>query len=359
MMAGTSWRATRFTIPRRPSRGCDRWFPTGDISCGPAPHMPCPSNGLTKSTIPSAASRPNIVHGNDSHTTGLRRGILATTMSAETDWTIRPREGLGRLEFGMPAALVDSLSATYGTITGRGADRVADDMLRETLAMFGDAMSDAEKQAFIAEYADNGPPADSVTETRGALVLRYEADRLCEIMPAGPRHPLFLERQGRLRATRSRTTGVAGAAERRPRTLRRHRSGVRPPRDLGERVQHQRFDDRCGAAGCLRRAFPGTDGDLAKGPPSPRAGDAALRRALVADSHRPAPTAGLTSHASWSVQLFPFHLVRTLVRTHTAPTGLTQPTVGRALAVPHLPHQRGFDERHTPGVQTGKPGVER
>lgn len=114
-------------------------------------------------------------------------------MAAEADWTIRPREGLGRLEFGMSPAQVDSLSATYGTITGRGADRVADDMLRETLAMFGDAMSDDEKQAFIAEYADNGPPADSVTETRGELVLRYEADRLCEIMPAGPRHPLFLD----------------------------------------------------------------------------------------------------------------------------------------------------------------------
>lgn len=111
----------------------------------------------------------------------------------EADWTIRPREGLGRLEFGMSPARVDSLSATYGTITGRGADRVADDMLRETLAMFGDAMSDDEKQAFIAAYTDNGPPADSVTETRGALVLRYEADRLCEIMPAGPRHPLFLD----------------------------------------------------------------------------------------------------------------------------------------------------------------------
>ena len=114
-------------------------------------------------------------------------------MAAETDWTIRPREGLGGLEFGMSPAQVDSLSATYGTITGRGADRVADDMLRETLAMFGDAMSDDEKQAFIAAYADNGPPADSVTETRGALVLRYDADRLCEIMPAGPRHPLFLD----------------------------------------------------------------------------------------------------------------------------------------------------------------------
>lgn len=111
----------------------------------------------------------------------------------DPDWTIRPRDGLGRLEFGMSPAQVDALSATYGTVTGRGADRVSDGLLRETVEMFGDALSDYEKQALIAEYADNGPPADSVTETRGDLVLRYKADRLCEIMPAGPRHPLFLD----------------------------------------------------------------------------------------------------------------------------------------------------------------------
>ncbi|MCV7212159.1 hypothetical protein H7J75_26430 [Mycolicibacterium canariasense] len=114
-------------------------------------------------------------------------------MAIDPDWTIRPRQGLGRLEFGMSPAQVDALSATYGTVTGRGADRISDDLLRETLAMFGDALSDDEKQALIAEYATNGPSADSVTETRGHLVLRYEADRLCEIMPAGPRHPLFLD----------------------------------------------------------------------------------------------------------------------------------------------------------------------
>ena len=114
-------------------------------------------------------------------------------MTSESDWTVHPRSGLGRLEFGMSPAQVDALSAIYGVITDRGADRVADEMLRETLAMFGDAMSEDEKQAFIAEYTGSGPSADSVTETRGDLVLRYEADRLCEIMPAHPRRPLFLD----------------------------------------------------------------------------------------------------------------------------------------------------------------------
>lgn len=91
----------------------------------------------------------------------------------------------------MSPAQVDALSATYGIVTGRGADRVADEMLRETLAMFGDALSEDEKQAFIAEYSGGGPSANSVTETRGDLALRYEADRLCEIMHS--RRPLFLD----------------------------------------------------------------------------------------------------------------------------------------------------------------------
>lgn len=114
-------------------------------------------------------------------------------MATDADWTIRPRVGLGRLEFGMSPAQVNALSTTYGALTGRGADRVDDDTLRETLAMFGDALSDDEKQAFIIEYAGGGPSSDSVTETRGDLVLRYEADRLREIMLAHPRRPLFLD----------------------------------------------------------------------------------------------------------------------------------------------------------------------
>ena len=112
-------------------------------------------------------------------------------MATDADWTIRPRLGLGRLEFGMSPVQVDALSSTYGARTGRGADRVTDDMLRETLAMFGDAMTDDEKRAFIAEYTGGGPSSDSVTETRGNVVLRYEADRLCEIMHS--RRPLFLD----------------------------------------------------------------------------------------------------------------------------------------------------------------------
>jgi hypothetical protein len=116
-------------------------------------------------------------------------------MALEADWTVNPCKGLGRLEFGMSAAQVNTLSDTYGAVTGRTNDRIPDDLLRDTLETFGNAMSEEEKQALIAVYADSGPSVDSVTETRGnpGLVLRYEADRLVEIMPAIKQRPLFLD----------------------------------------------------------------------------------------------------------------------------------------------------------------------
>jgi hypothetical protein len=116
-------------------------------------------------------------------------------MAAEGDWTIVPRGGLGRLVFGMTPAQVDALAGTYGAITGRGSDAVPDDILRETLEMFGGAMSDEEKQVLREAYAEFAPSADRVTETRGepGLVLRYEADRLVEVMPAVGQGPLLLD----------------------------------------------------------------------------------------------------------------------------------------------------------------------
>ena len=116
-------------------------------------------------------------------------------MAAVGDWTVFPRKGLGKIKFGMSPAQVDALSDSYGAVTGRGNDRVPDDILRDTLEKFGDGMSYEEKQAFIAVYAESGPSSDSVTETRGnpGLVLGYRADRLVEIMPAKNQRPLFLD----------------------------------------------------------------------------------------------------------------------------------------------------------------------
>lgn len=116
-------------------------------------------------------------------------------MAAESDWTVFPGKGLGRLKFGMSAAQVNALSGTYGAVTGRGNDRVPDDILHDTLEKFGAAMSNEEKQALISLYTQNGPSADIVTETRGnpGLILGYQDDRLAEIMPAQNQRPLFLD----------------------------------------------------------------------------------------------------------------------------------------------------------------------
>ncbi|QDE36483.1 hypothetical protein FIV50_02605 [Microbacterium foliorum] len=116
-------------------------------------------------------------------------------MSAEGDWTVRPRQGVGRLECGMSPAQVDALSDVYGAVSGRGNDRAADALLHETLEMFGGAMGPEEKDALLAAYAESGPPAEALTEARGdpGVILGYEADRLVQIMPAIGQRPLLLD----------------------------------------------------------------------------------------------------------------------------------------------------------------------
>lgn len=116
--------------------------------------------------------------------------------SVSPDWLVHPRKALGALHFGMSAAQVDALSATYGEVTTRMDDTISDDMLRDTLETFGDGLSAAEKQELIAAYAEVAVDTDGmVTETRGepGLVLRYQHDRLVEIMPAIGQRPLFID----------------------------------------------------------------------------------------------------------------------------------------------------------------------
>ena len=120
-------------------------------------------------------------------------------MTMADDWTLRPGTGLGRLTFGMSPTEVDAHADVYGVVESRMADRASDELLNETLALFGDGLSDEDKQAFIAAYAEQGPSADSVTETRrdSGLVLGYRSERLVEIMVA-PQRPVFLEGQNLL-----------------------------------------------------------------------------------------------------------------------------------------------------------------
>ena len=111
------------------------------------------------------------------------------------DWTVHPLSGLGRLVFGMPATEVEALSAVYGAVHGQVQDRIPDAILRETLEMFGDAMSQDEKDALLAMYADTAPPESAATEVRGdpVLVLSYERDRLAALTVSAGGRPLVLD----------------------------------------------------------------------------------------------------------------------------------------------------------------------
>lgn len=125
------------------------------------------------------------------------------------DWTLRPGTGLGRLTFGMSPVEVDAYADVYGAVESRMADRASDELLNETLALFGDGLSDEDKQAFIAAYAEHGPPSERVTETRkdSGLVLGYLADRLVEIMV--PAHcPVVLGGQNLLSLEAARALGL-------------------------------------------------------------------------------------------------------------------------------------------------------
>jgi hypothetical protein len=106
-------------------------------------------------------------------------------MSDEENWRIKPLKGLGQLEFGMTPQQVDKFGSIYGAATFRGPDRASDDLVKETLEKFGSGLSEEEKKELLTLYQEKGPPADSISETRGSdqrLMLSYKADRLVEIM---------------------------------------------------------------------------------------------------------------------------------------------------------------------------------
>ncbi|ASY66747.1 hypothetical protein SJ05684_b57650 (plasmid) [Sinorhizobium sojae CCBAU 05684] len=114
-------------------------------------------------------------------------------MASEKEyWEILPQAGLGQLKFGDPKAAVDALEDIYGAVTRQASDRIPDSTLQDTLAQFGSDLSDEEKQALLALYAESGPDASSITEVRGdhGLVLRYEQidwwKSLCQLLIARP-----------------------------------------------------------------------------------------------------------------------------------------------------------------------------
>lgn len=99
-------------------------------------------------------------------------------------WEILPRVGVGDLKFGATQSAAESHAGAYGKVVRSGSDRIPDSILQDTLAQFGDSLSESEKQELIKLYSASGPDSTSITEVRGdhGLVLRYEKDRLVEII---------------------------------------------------------------------------------------------------------------------------------------------------------------------------------
>ncbi len=106
-------------------------------------------------------------------------------------WEFRPQRGMGGLLFGSRRAEVDALSEVYGAVETSRQDRIPDRILQETLRE-GD-LTEEERAEILALYSELGPADTSTTEVRrsGGLVLRYEADRLVEILVSPENVPIW------------------------------------------------------------------------------------------------------------------------------------------------------------------------
>jgi hypothetical protein len=102
----------------------------------------------------------------------------------DNNWQVKVKIGLGQLRFGDSQDNVDKFSGIYGASIRRGADRIPDTIMQDTLSQFGEGLSEEEKQQILDLYAEHGPSESSVTEVRGdqGLILTYEADRLVAVM---------------------------------------------------------------------------------------------------------------------------------------------------------------------------------
>jgi hypothetical protein len=67
----------------------------------------------------------------------------------EDEWKISPKVGLGQMKFGMLPQDVDRYSALYGNLESERQLEMPQNVIEETLALFGDSVSDEDKEAFL------------------------------------------------------------------------------------------------------------------------------------------------------------------------------------------------------------------
>ncbi len=105
------------------------------------------------------------------------------SFETKADWKIRPKMGLGRLKFGMTKSEVNSLSSIYGEIESERLMEMSESVIDSTLAMFGDTVSSADKQAFMQGIRDTY--TGSLVQVRKAqkahLILEFDQSGLVQI----------------------------------------------------------------------------------------------------------------------------------------------------------------------------------
>lgn len=96
---------------------------------------------------------------------------------SKQDWTIIPESGLGHLTFGMSPADVDDLQSAYGTILSERRMEMPQSIIDETLAMFGDSVSEEDKQVFLdgIKQSYQGNLVQVRSGMGSVLVLEFDA----------------------------------------------------------------------------------------------------------------------------------------------------------------------------------------
>lgn len=101
----------------------------------------------------------------------------------DSNWTIRPRKGLGPLEFGMTPENVAALQHIYGAPELERTNKVNSGTLEETMAQFPELFSEQDLKAAKEALAEHGSPNSLRIEVYSlkGFTLEYDNNSLVAI----------------------------------------------------------------------------------------------------------------------------------------------------------------------------------
>lgn len=109
----------------------------------------------------------------------------------QADWQIRPKQGLGKLVFGLPVEAVAALAPTYGTPSPFMTHHHMIETIETTIAQLGPALS-AEDAAVLRRAAEQQARLGTqVLHGAGPTLLEYDGGRLSGVgveAKCGPAH---------------------------------------------------------------------------------------------------------------------------------------------------------------------------